>query len=1446
MSRIAIIGMACLYPGAPDLERFWQNIVNGVDAIGEVPAARWDASFHDPDSTAIDKFYCRRGGFVDAYASFDPLAFGIMPKAAAAAEPDQLLTLKVGYEALRDAGYAERAFARERTGVIIGRGSYVSAGVLRLEQHVRMLPQILQTLQDLFPDMGEEALATVRERLQGEFSYYGPDVAAGMIPNLIASRLANRLDLHGPAYTVDAACASSLIALEQACASLRHGDTDMMIVGGAHLSHDLTFWATFCQLGALSRTGMVRPLSAHADGILAGEGVGMAVLRRLEDAEAAGDRIYAVIEGVGSSSDGRSSSLVAPSVSGQRIALEKAWGELGLSREAIGLVEAHGTGTPTGDEAELETLGQFFGGFSGTGPRPVIGSVKSMIGHTMPAAGMAGLIKSAMAIYHGVLPPTLHCDEPHALLEATRFRTIGKSETWHAELGERVAAVNAFGFGGINAHVVLRGSTVSASNPVKVRDTLPPVLMVSADTPEQLLARVEAGDYDQQPGQGACRLVIVEPDEKRIALARQIVAAGKPWGGRQQIYFTPRGMLQDGGKLAFVFPGVDSRFSPQAADLARYFGRALPRYCTTLNPAEALLPVVLGLLGFNRFLFDILGELGLKPDSVAGHSVGEWSAMLSAGMMDQGLSDRTNAGLDIDKVKFPDVQFLAASCGEEQLFAAMDGLDDIAISHDNCPHQVIACGARPSIAVLESRLRESSVFTQILPIVSGFHSPLFAGHMDWYREFFGKAQLADPQIPVWSATLAEKFPDSLAGRRQLALDHLLQPVRFRALTEAMYAEGHRVFVQVGTGSLVGFIDDTLGRRPHVAITANMEGRSGLAQLVHVCAALWVEGAAFDTRLLARPAAAVTQAAAPSREIKLALGVPLVRIHQPLETRLLPGALSLAPLPVSNDPVQKLLHDTLSDIEKAGREVMQLWQRHRSDVPAPAPTGAFQSRSTRLLDVTTTIPYVQDHELYPQREGWPVLADCHPVVPLTMEVMLVREAVEAQLPHMKVIEVRNIRAYNWLVVATPVSVDIILDSRDGLLVDAEIAGYFQAQVVVAAEYPAAPASPPARLENSRPTAVSAEELYRGHWMFHGPAYQGVKRFEAIGDNGVDGLLQVPAGKGALLDNMGQLAGYWVMEQPQDCLAMPIGVDCIRFLAPDPAVGEQLNAQIRIRELDALNAVTDHLLCDAAGKPRIVIEGWRTRRYQMDKVFWESSRQLEKTGVSALAGDGIAVFADHYDTAILRDYMARRYLSAPEFAVYEKLSPRRRRSWLNGRVAAKDAVRAFLREHAGTAIIHPKELRIENNTLGAPLVLPNVTATVPATIQVSLAHKDNMAVAIAGLQPVGIDIERIESRTDSFVALALADSELQFLGADAPDVGITRAWVAKEAVAKAGGSGLGGNPKAFRIEARRGDSLCVNGCWVHTERRGDYLLGWTQPAGGSAPLAEKNSKNKAMVN
>lgn len=1449
---IAIIGMACIYPGAADLSSYWDNIVNAVDAIGDVPEQRWSKIFYDPQSTEADRFYCRRGGFIDEYADFDPVKYGVMPKAAVSAEPEQLLSLRVGVEALHDAGYAARDFPREKTGVIIGRGNYLGAGTLRLEQHVRLVEQTLQTVRDLLPDITPEQLLQIREQIKNKLDYYGPDVAIGMIPNLVASRLANRLDLQGPAYTVDAACASSLLAIEQACESLRSGQCDMMLAGGLHFTHDLTLWATFCQLGALSRSQMARPFARDADGILAGEGIGILVLKRISDAERDGDRIYALINGVASSSDGRSSSLMAPAVKGQLLALERAWAQAGLDREQIGLIEAHGTGTPTGDLVELQTLREFFGAWRQTEPRPVVGSVKSMIGHTMPAAGVAGVIKAALAVYYGILPPTLHCESPHELLGETRFRVLQKQEPWPVGAGQRIAGVNAFGFGGTNAHVVL---SAYRAEPAKMpaRDIpLPKVVTIAAASQEALLERLRQQRWDQNPGVGRWRLAIVEPTDKRLELATRVVAKGIAWHGRNHIYFSHDAMIASGGKVAFLFPGVDSSFDPQVGDVADYFRMPLPEYCRKIDPAESLREVVLGIDKLNHFLFAILERLSIRPDGMAGHSIGEFSAMSAGGMLTRSRADARMAALESDpaSLKLPDVIFLAASCGEDVALKAIDGIENICISHDNCPHQVILCGRTEAIEAVHRRLHESNILAQRLPFASGFHSPMFAGYMQPYRDYYAATELLEPSIPVWSATTGQVFPADMQAKRDLALAHLLQPVRFRKLIENMYADGYCAFIQVGTGSLPGFVGDILKNRPHLAFAANVESRRGMTQLCHLIAALWIEGAETDLSLLDAQETSPPGRGRSASSLKLQLGVPLIKLDRPLQVQPAFSATNAQPvaLSVGNDPLQEMFSQTLAAIQQASMEVQTLWRKRQDFQSATITAGFPVSKASAVveqavlpfekivrqhLDVNSNIPYVLDHVLYPQRETWPVAADRHPVVPLTMEIMLLREAIEQNFPGQVVIRFEEVHAFNWLVVDKPTDIAIHLKMKKYPEIEVAIEGYIKAKAIIDCQYPS-PARPSqssrtAGFENQRNAAVDARALYEEHWMFHGPAYQGVEQIGPIADNGICGRLKVPGGKGALLDSMGQLAGYWVMEQDSDCLAMPISVDKIGFFGPDQAVGEEFDCQVFVRHLDGTSCLSDLQLVDDHGQVMITMEGWQTRRYQMDRSFFLQTKQVEKHLVCEELDAGPVLFHDHYDTAIVREYLARRYLNQPEMAEYAKASPRRRRQWLNGRVAAKDAVRKYLWEKQGRFDLFPKELLIRNDSRGQPLVAPHLTGCFSEQIHISIAHKDLFAIAVAGRQPVGVDIEKIEPRSLEFAKLAFSNSELQLLprcdNQQLDDQWTARFWVAKEAFAKMTGSGLEGNPKQFLVSEIDGQNLRVNDHWVSTRIVGTYIIGWT---------------------
>jgi acyl transferase domain-containing protein len=453
---IAIVGMACLFPKAPNLETFWENILGRVNAIGD-PPPEWGAEFaNDPSLEEEDRLYTVRGGYLGDLACFDPLEYGVMPRAVEGTEPEHYVALRLAHEALADAGYHDRPFNRERTGVILGRGTFVNRGYGTVYQHSVGVNQTIRVLSKLHPEHSAAELADLRQKLKAALPPFNAETAPGLVTSVMCGRIANRLDLMGPAYAVDAACASSLIAVENAMGDLLSRKADMVLAGGIQVTTPFPIALVFCRLGALSRTGELRSFHPEADGTLLGEGAGIVVLKRRDDAERDGDRVYAVIKAVGSASDGRALGMLAPRVEGEVLAMHRAYDAAGITPRSVALVEAHGTATPAGDAAELEALRQVFGQRTDGEPCCALGSVKSMIGHPIPAAGVAGLIKAALALHTRILPPTLHADGGNPLLDQTPFYLNGEARPWIAPgLEPRRAAVSAFGFGGINAHAVL-------------------------------------------------------------------------------------------------------------------------------------------------------------------------------------------------------------------------------------------------------------------------------------------------------------------------------------------------------------------------------------------------------------------------------------------------------------------------------------------------------------------------------------------------------------------------------------------------------------------------------------------------------------------------------------------------------------------------------------------------------------------------------------------------------------------------------------------------------------------------------------------------------------------------------------------------------------------------------------------------------------------------------
>ncbi|GGQ41559.1 type I polyketide synthase [Couchioplanes azureus] len=887
MEQIAIVGMAAIFPGAATLEQYWQNLVNGKDMISDVPADRFDALFYDPENAhRPDRLYTRRGGFLDDQAVFEPLKFGIMPNSVGDIEPDQLIALEVAAAAIADAGGADRLPDADRIGVILGRGGLLNPAASRYANRVRMASQVIGLLRELVPDLGEDRLDLLRDRIDERLGKHQPEGTIGLVPNLAASRVANRLNLRGPAYTIDAACASSLIAVDQGMTELAQGRLDAVLAGGVHHVHDISFWSVFSQLQALSRKGEIRPFDADADGVLIGEGTGMVVLKRLADAERDGDRVYAVIRGSGTSSDGRSASMFNPASSGQSLAIRRAWEMAGLdptAPDALGLLEAHGTATPTGDAAELATVAEVFGPHTGGGERPVIGSVKSMIGHAMPAAGVAGLIKATLAVYHGVLPPTLNVVKPRAEMARTRFRPISSAQPWEGT-GPRRAGVNAFGFGGINAHVIVEqyapGGPVTVAEPERV-------VWLSAATTGELAALLERDDVRELPrasAGGPVRLGIVDPTDQRLGIARKMVARGEPWRGGRDIWFTPRPLLgPGGGKLAFVFPGVEAEFAPRTADIAAHFG--LPHREWT---AADLGQHGTGLVEVGKLLDAALRRMNVRPDAVAGHSIGEWTAAAVTGQMSTQGVDAFLGLFDADSVEVSGYAFAAISAPMETVTPLLDGYPGVVLSHDNAPNQCVVNGPREQVQRLVDDLRARTILCQLLPFRSAFHTPVFAEGLQAIGAALGRWEVHPTEVPVWSGTISAPFPSDPDEVNQLFIRHMIEPVWFRRTVGAMYADGIRVFLQMGAGQLASLIDDNLRDREHLAMPVNVSRRDGLAQLRRVATALWVDGGDPDLTVLepARPSPAapkVNTVAEPSARkgpaIRLDLGGPLVKLGE---------------------------------------------------------------------------------------------------------------------------------------------------------------------------------------------------------------------------------------------------------------------------------------------------------------------------------------------------------------------------------------------------------------------------------------------------------------------------------------------------------------------------------------------------------------------------------------
>ncbi|RBM20685.1 beta keto-acyl synthase [Streptomyces sp. PT12] len=883
---IAIVGLSALYPASRDVREFWSNIVGAVDCIQDVPDSHWKIDdYYDPDPSAPDRTYARRGGFIPP-VPFAPLEFGLPPRTLEVTDVLQLLSLVVARDVLKDAGADQPWYVPSKTGVVLG--------VTGANQLTQPLSARLQTpvLKEVVRSCGlsERDAEEIAEKFKLAFAPWEENSFPGMLGNVVAGRVANRLDLGGTNMTIDAACASSLGATKAAISELLERRADMMLTGGCDAENTIFMYLCFSKTPAFSKNGRIRPFDKAADGTLIGEGIGMLALRRLADAERDGNRIYAVIRGIGSSSDGRFKSIYAPRKEGQTVALRRAYHDADCSPDSVELFEAHGTGTAVGDATELSALAEVVSAETEQSRFAAIGSVKSQIGHTKAAAGAAGMIKLALALDQRLLPPTINVDEPTAAIgaEGSPFYVNTTSRPWirHPERPQRRAAISSFGFGGTNFHVVLEEH--GDGREVKVLSPTARVHLWHAPDAAALtrqLAEGAAPTGGPVPAEHA-RVAFAADDETAAAELRDLALRtlrarpdAEEWIHPRGIAFRTRavevgrvGALYAGQGSQYVNAGLSALLSVPPLRVAfdeanQYFRGAHPLSAVAFPPPAfddatreaqearlrqtAYAQTAIGALSVGQYRY--LGELGFQADGHLGHSFGELTALWAAGTLSdaaffQLARARGEAMSPVDLDDFDPGAMAALTTSRERAEQLLGSAPELRICNHNAPDQIVVGGPTDSVVRLVEAAREAGVRAKRLPVSAAFHTPLVAHATEEFGRSVAQAAMGAPRQPVFANTPGAAYGADEAANRAVLTAQLTHPVAFAERVEEMYALGFRTFVEFGPSGVLGkLVERILGDRPHAVVSVDPgPGKDADLGLKWAVARLAVLGLPLDT------------------------------------------------------------------------------------------------------------------------------------------------------------------------------------------------------------------------------------------------------------------------------------------------------------------------------------------------------------------------------------------------------------------------------------------------------------------------------------------------------------------------------------------------------------------------------------------------------------------------
>ncbi|EFM09424.1 6-deoxyerythronolide-B synthase [Paenibacillus curdlanolyticus YK9] len=901
---IAIVGVSALFPGSTDNRGFWNDIMAGNDLMTDIPSSHWlIEDYYDPTPMTPDKTYAKRGAFLKQ-VQFDPKEFSMPPSNIPATDTSQLLGLMVAKSVLEDAAQGQFSLIdKDRISVILGTAS---ASELTVELGSRIQrPVWVKVLRE--SGLPEDEVQEISDRIAAEYVPWKESSFPGLLGNVIAGRIANHFNLGGTNCIVDAACASSLTSISMGAMELLAGKSDLVITGGVDTLNDIFMFMCFSQTPALSPTGDCRPFSDQADGTMLGEGLCMFALRRLEDAERDGDRIYAVLRGFGTSSDGKSKSVYAPVSKGQAKALRRAYEMAGYSPATVELMEAHGTGTKAGDAAEFAGLASVFDdGTRADRQWCALGSVKSQIGHTKGTAGAAGMFKAVMALRHKALPPTIKVDRPNPNLDISNspFYLNTKARPWiRGASHPRRASVSAFGFGGSNFHVTLEEYKGPGRQAWKLRTMPSELLLFSANNPADLLAQCEellAGLTDDEglhaylarhtqsyydPKQPA-RLALVTADlsDLRIKLEKAIAALRHHPEQRiddnSGIYYA-NGAIP--GKIAMLFPGQGSQYLNMGSELLLAFDEAravwdraadvsmdassslheivYPRPVFTseeldtqrnrLQATEWAQPAI-GAMSMSAL--HVLRKAGVQAEHFAGHSFGELSALCAAGVLNE--ADMLQAARKRGELM---AAASAASAGSGAMCAVFASISQVraiveesglavTCANHNSPSQVVISGEAEAISRMEGALSAQGISCQRLPVSTAFHSPLVASSVPEFRTYLADCSVEAGRGVVVSNADGQPFPSTPDGLRDQLAAQIAQPVLFAETVQALYASGVRTFIEVGPSAvLTGLVAQCLAGKDIVAVGTDRKGQHGVHSLWHTLGRLASAGVPIDLR-----------------------------------------------------------------------------------------------------------------------------------------------------------------------------------------------------------------------------------------------------------------------------------------------------------------------------------------------------------------------------------------------------------------------------------------------------------------------------------------------------------------------------------------------------------------------------------------------------------------------